>query len=874
MARTVTGLLRAVKVVRREDFEMEKTFEREFQGIQHYEKVSQDHKGLVDVLHVGRDPDADFYYYVMELADDENGDYEDLDIETYRPRTLSSDLRRNPARKIEECISLGISMASALGHLHQAGLTHRDVKPSNIIFVKGQPRLADIGLVARDGQRTYVGTEGYVPPEGPGSTSADLYSLAMVLYEMHTGKDRLDFPELPTNMELPPTVNRDEWRAMNSVICRAGSPDPRKRFETAHAFAAALHKITHSDDQHFAGKKKRSAFSKFALSATTLILAGAIGGGGFWLWKDRENFRGENPDPQVQRDGTEGKFDVVVDKPSPPAANGDSADSMPEGNDGFSLIEGNNVSITMNEGGVVIYDSRDTPVEKKEPKEKPIIATPVPHAFLKIFSYPIGATVWLKEKEIGRTPTGFLEFEPGPVQLTLKLAGYHDYFLLKELNEGRQSEQIPLIRDLRPVPGPGNWINSADVSFRSDAEGVFVSESPISFGVFERYLKETKRNVPAVGLGGLDDAVQIVEEQAVWDFCDWMTAKDRKFGYLDRSTYYAPRRDPTNLKNDTFFCAMENRFGTLMLNSEPPGADLYRGTLFLGKTPIVLNPIRYGSFRIKVLLSGYQPEFAEGFITGPEAVPMTVPLKRDSSVVYGKKWQNSQAMPIVPVGDLMVAAYETRVQDYQHFVAENTGGIYPPRPGFEQGPMHPVAGVNGADARSFCKWLTERERAMNLIRQEFEYRLPTDLEWSHFAGLDNENGATPEERDSQTRGRFPWGVEWPPLPGSGNFADVSASAQFGKYIISGYQDGFPKTAPVGSFKENSHGLYDLSGNVWEWVQDRYSGPTSPLRVVRGGGWNSHEREVLLSSYRNAVPSDMRDGLYGFRYVLAKVKPKN
>ncbi len=65
LARTVTGLCRAVKIVRREDFELERTFEREFEGIQKYEKVSKNHPGLVDVLHVGRDDEAGFYYYCL-----------------------------------------------------------------------------------------------------------------------------------------------------------------------------------------------------------------------------------------------------------------------------------------------------------------------------------------------------------------------------------------------------------------------------------------------------------------------------------------------------------------------------------------------------------------------------------------------------------------------------------------------------------------------------------------------------------------------------------------------------------------------------------------------------------------------------------------
>lgn len=268
MARSVTDTLRAVKVVYRNDFDDDRTFEREFEGILKYEPVAREHPGLVDILHVGRDQtgDEEFYFYVMELGDDvERGSQ--IQVADYEPRTLRSDMLRSGKRPlaVSFCAEAGARISGALAHLHAQGLAHRDVKPSNVIFVKGQACLADIGLVAARDQRTFVGTEGFVPPEGPGSAGADVYALGKVLYEMATGKDRLDFPELPDEPIPKPDIKR--WLALNKVICETCDPRLKKRRYTDAAELEGVLSMIHK------ARRIRKKKSPVGLTLTTTMVA-------------------------------------------------------------------------------------------------------------------------------------------------------------------------------------------------------------------------------------------------------------------------------------------------------------------------------------------------------------------------------------------------------------------------------------------------------------------------------------------------------------------------------------------------------------------------------------------------------------------------
>jgi serine/threonine protein kinase len=337
LARSATGVLRALKIVHRSTFEDDRPFQREFEGIQRFERISREHPGQLALFHIGRNEAEGYFYYVMELADDANAavaadvrrltsnssedarphpgplpqgegerspalgqvearknpatgardslshrmgegrgegasSFVTRNSEFYVPKTLRSELAqgRLPAARVLE---IGLALSEALGHLHGHGLVHRDVKPSNVIFVNGKPKLADIGLVT-DASDTcsIVGTEGYLPPEGPGTPQADLFALGKVLYEAATGLDRRQLPLLPGDLRQWP-----DYRLvleLNEVVLKACAADPRHRYPSAEAMHADLELLN-------AGKSVKQRHSaarrwKFAKKAAIVAAVGTM----------------------------------------------------------------------------------------------------------------------------------------------------------------------------------------------------------------------------------------------------------------------------------------------------------------------------------------------------------------------------------------------------------------------------------------------------------------------------------------------------------------------------------------------------------------------------------------------------------------------
>jgi formylglycine-generating enzyme required for sulfatase activity len=252
-------------------------------------------------------------------------------------------------------------------------------------------------------------------------------------------------------------------------------------------------------------------------------------------------------------------------------------------------------------------------------------------------------------------------------------------------------------------------------------------------------------------------------------------------------------------------------------------------------------------------------------------------------------WVNSLGMKFVPVPGTQVlfGVWDTLVQDFEAFVADTnydaTGDMWSVgkdgwhqrgatwrEPGFTQGPTHAVVGVNWNDAKQFCDWLTRREQRSGVLPSGRVYRLPTDVEWSAGSGLQGEEGTNPKEKSCKIQ-LYTRGEKWKPPAGAGNYAGEESKigeepSDFA--VINEYNDGYPRTSPVGSFPANANGLYDMGGNVWQWCEDWYDA-TRQGRVLRGASWNDSNRDRLLASYPNRTIPDARDDNVGFRCVVGR-----
>ncbi|MEK8017544.1 MAG: formylglycine-generating enzyme family protein, partial [Candidatus Parabeggiatoa sp.] len=255
----------------------------------------------------------------------------------------------------------------------------------------------------------------------------------------------------------------------------------------------------------------------------------------------------------------------------------------------------------------------------------------------------------------------------------------------------------------------------------------------------------------------------------------------------------------------------------------------------------------------------FQDTLADGSL-GPEMVVIPAGTFRMGDI-QGVGFSNQQPVHEVSVARFAMGRYEVTVGEFRQFVeatgyktdAEKGDGCYVGfnkqkelnwhNPSFSQTNNQPVICVSWNDVTAYAEWLSEQTGQ--------QYRLPTEAEWEYAARAGTET-------------KYWWGDEM----GSNNANCRNSSCD----------DSFKYTAPVGSFEPNPFGLFDVSGNVWEWTcseyEKKYSGKEQSclnkseandgsLFVLRGGSWSNGAMRRRSAS-RDGDQRSFRDSIYGAR----------
>ncbi|HYE33444.1 MAG TPA: serine/threonine-protein kinase [Methylomirabilota bacterium] len=229
-----SGRRAAVKIVDWSRFEDKAPLQREFAGVLRYSEFAAENPEQLQILRLLQTDSQ--LIYAMELADSLGEEGQD---DEYTAATLRLVCQKRGVMPPGECIGIALQLGRSLAALHEAGLLHRDIKPANILYFGGIPKFGDLGLVTDDpGTLSYVGTQGYIPPEGPGSPQADIFSLGKSLYEAATGLDRLRYPELPAALMFSPEANK--LLELMEVINKACATQPQRRYKSARAMVRDL----------------------------------------------------------------------------------------------------------------------------------------------------------------------------------------------------------------------------------------------------------------------------------------------------------------------------------------------------------------------------------------------------------------------------------------------------------------------------------------------------------------------------------------------------------------------------------------------------------------------------------------------------------
>lgn len=493
---------------------------------------------------------------------------------------------------------------------------------------------------------------------------------------------------------------------------------------------------------------------------------------------------------------------------------------------------------------------------------------------LQISSQPTGAKVLIDGREVGETPLQTEVLQTGS-ELALQLEGYKRWQQTVTVTAG-STEQYPTI-PLDVADGQVT-INSspsaASVTIDNEFKGVTplqVALSPLQshqLMLFKEGYFKTRRQLDVEPEQQL--SLQLELKPNLADIVVSLSPKDaellvdgRRIGQGGRTLSLTATEHRIDIRREGYASQMTT---VVPRPGHQQTLDIKLLTLeqaYWASRPAMIRSALTGNLKL------IRPDGAS-FILG---APRREPGRRANEVERKVSLQRP----------FYIGSHEISNEQFRRWKAEHSStAIKGHTLDMEQ---QPVVKVSWQDAALFCNWLSRQEglpafyqlkdsRVSGFNWQAHGYRLPTETEWAYVAKIDNAGNSV----------MFPWGSEtYPPTEVIENYADLSA-AKFLSFTLSNYNDKYPVSAAVGSFKANPQGLFDIGGNVAEWTNDYYDvrvhrgesmldphGPESGTRyVLRGASWALASRTELRLSYREAGEEGRLD--VGFRIARYVDKP--